>query len=324
MYIILLALTAVLWALNMGATNFAISFSPSVGSKIIKKNRALILFAAFVLAGAVLIGGNVVRTLSGRIIPKEFLGREVVLIILFSAGISLHTANFMKIPVSTSITIVGSFVGAGMYFGALNYMFILKMVFIWVSVGAVAYFLTYYLTKLFYPPTNKNLWIYEKLFKHEEKLKKWTLYTDCYSAFGDGSNNVPNVVGPLVAVGLLSQMAGFWIFAPLFALGAFLFGRGVLSTVSEEIIPLGVLSSSVVSLMISSFTVFCSLLGIPAPNVVFSAMSILGVQTAKEESKHAQLFIHPVTKKILMVWLITPLAALFLTYITLSIAGPPK
>lgn len=318
-YIIVLIVVSVFWTLNMGASNFAVSFSPSVGSDIIKKNKAILLFTVFVLVGSLLLGGNVAKTLSSKIIPKEYLNGIVILIILFSASVSLFVANIIKIPQSTSITVVGSFAGAGLFFGVLNYFEILKMALVWITVSMLSYYLTYFIAGRMYPPSPKNFRFHEKLFKHEGKLKRWTLWTDCYSAFGCGTNNVANVVGPLVAAGILGQRTGFLVFAPLFGLGAFLFGRGVLNTISKEVVPLGVASASVVSLVVSSFIVFCSLLGIPAPYVQFSSASILAVQTVKEETEHTKMLFHPITKKIFLVWAVTPAISLSVSYILLKV-----
>ncbi|MBM3709434.1 MAG: hypothetical protein FJW61_03315, partial [Actinobacteria bacterium] len=141
-----------------------------------------------------------------------------------------------------------------------------------------------------------------------------TLFTDFYSAFGIGTNNVANVVGPLMAVNLIKPVTGFLIFSFLFGLGGFILGRGVLNTVSKEIVPLGGISASVVSLVVSSIIITCSLLGLPAPYVQLSSLSILAIHTIKEEKNHKQILVHPTIKKILKVWLITPLVSILICY----------
>ncbi len=108
---IFLIIISIFWAMNMGASNFAVFFAPSVGSNLIRRNKALLLFTIFVLLGSILVGGRVAKTLSGKIISSEFITSQVVLIILFSAGISLFLANILRIPQSTSIITVGSFIG---------------------------------------------------------------------------------------------------------------------------------------------------------------------------------------------------------------------
>ena len=319
--ILLLIIISIFWAMNMGASGLAVSFAPSVGSNIIKKNRAVVLFTIFVLIGALLVGGRVAKTLSSKIIAPELITQPVVLVILFSACIALFLANVLKIPQSTSIIIISSFVGAGLYFKSLNFSLIRYLIFVWVGISALSYFLTYFIARKIYPPRQKNLRFYEKFFCHEAKLKKWTLFTDFYSAFGIGTNNVANVVGPLMAANIVSPSVGFLVFSLLFGFGGLILGKGVLNTVSKEIVPLGTISASIVSLVVSTFIIACSLLGLPAPYVQFSSLSILAIHTAKEEKNHSETLFHPITKKILKVWVLTPILSIIICYSILLLLG---
>lgn len=319
MILIILIIISVFWAMNMGASGLAVSFAPSVGSNIIKKKKAVIFFTIFVLLGSFLVGGRVAKTLSSKIIPAEFISPQVVLVILISACVSLFLANIFKIPQSTSIIIVGAFAGAGIYFKALNISLIGYLILIWISVSTLSYFITYFIAQKIYPPRRENLRLYEKFFYHKNKLAKWTLLTDFYSAFGIGTNNVANVVGPLIAANLINPDFGFLIFSLLFGLGGFILGKGVLNTVSKEIVPLGVVSAAVVSLVVSTFIIVCSVLGLPAPYVQFSTFSILAIHTVKEQKNHSQTLVHPITKKILKVWILTPLLSIVVCYSLLSL-----
>lgn len=315
--IILIFAIAIFFAINMGASGFAVSFAPSAGSNIVKRKKALILFTIFVLVGAALVGIRVAKTLSGKIIPPQFITQDTILVILIAAAVSLFLANMLKIPQSTSIVTVGSLAGTGLYFRSLNLSMILYLIFVWIAVSLLSYFVTYFMAKGFYPLHQNNLRFHERLFRHHDKLAKWTLWTDCYSAFGVGTNNVANVVGPLIGAGVIAPSMGFFAFSLLFGLGGFLLGRGVLNTISKEIVPLGVVSASLVSLVVTSFIVGCSLLGLPAPYVQFSSLSILAIYTVKEGKGHMHTMAHPITKKILKVWVFTPLLSIFISYFLL-------
>lgn len=317
--IILLLAISIFWAMNMGASGLAVSFAPSVGSNIIKKNKAVILFTIFVLLGSLLVGGRVAKTLSSKIVAPEFISEPVVLIILLSSSVALFLANLLKIPQSTSMIIVGSFIGAGIFFRSLNVSLIMRLLAIWISVSIVSYFITYFITSRIYPPRPNNLRFYEKFFSHKDKLQKWTLFTDYYSAFGIGTNNVANVVGPLVAANIINPTFGFLFFSLIFGVGSFVLGRGVLNTVSKEVVPLGLVSASIVSLVVSTFIIVCSILGLPAPYVQFSSLSILAIHTVKEEKNHAETLVHPITKRILKVWFLTPILSIIVCYLLLSI-----
>lgn len=315
----ILTIISIFWAMNMGASGLAVSFAPAVGSKIIKKEKAVVFFTIFVLIGAFLVGGRVAKTLSSRIIAPEFISQPVVLIILTSACISLFLANLLRIPQSTSIIIVSAFVGAGLYFKSLNIGLIIYLISVWIGVSLLSYFVTYLIANKIYPPRKGNLRFYERFFYHKNKLRRWTLFTDFYSAFGIGTNNVANVVGPLIAANTISPNIGFLCFSLLFGLGGYIFGKGVLNTVSEEIVPLGIISASIVSLIVTTFIISCSLLGLPAPYVQFSSLSILAIHTVKEEKEHIHTLVHPLTKRILKVWIFTPVLSGIICYLLLSI-----
>lgn len=321
MAILLLIIISICWAMNMGASGLAVSFAPSVGSNIITRKKAVVFFTIFVLIGALLAGGRVAGTLSSKIIAPEFITQPVVLVILFSACIALFLANVFNIPQSTSIIIVSSFAGAGLYFNSLNLALIGYLLIIWAGGSLLSYFLTYFIARRIYPPRQRNLRFYERFLCRQDKLRKWTLFTDYYSALGIGTNNVANVVGPLIAADIIKPYAGFLIFSLFFGWGSLLLGKGVLNTVSKEIIPLGDISASLVSLIVSTFIIICSLLGLPAPYVQFSSLAILAIHTVKEEKKHCQTLAHPLTKKILRVWAFTPVLSVIICYSILSLLG---
>ncbi len=316
---VLLITIAAFLAMNMGASGMAVSFAPSLGGKLISRKVAVLSFTSLILLGSLVTGRRVAHTLSGRIVSPEDLDSQVVLIIIIAAAISLFSANMLKIPQSTSIITVGSVSGVGLYFGSLNIPFLLFLLASWLIIPLMAYFTTYHLGKKIFPPRQKNLHLYEKMFFHQNKLKRWTIATDCYGAFGLGTNNVANVVGPLFAASIIQQTQGFVVFSLIFGIGAFAMGKGVLNTVSKEIIPLGTVSSSLVSLVVSSYIIFSSLLGLPAPYVQFSSFSILAIHTLKEEKNHGQTLFHPLTRKIFIVWIFSLLLSIFTSYFLLKI-----
>ncbi|GAB4312447.1 MAG: sulfate permease [Candidatus Sumerlaeia bacterium] len=318
---ILTFLISIFWALNMGASGFAVTFAPSYGARLLSRRQALLLFTGAVVAGALLIGARVVKTLSKGIVPLERIQAEhplaagaMVLVILGASALALFIANRVHIPQSTSIMIVGAIVGAGMFVNEVNWSLIARLLAVWVAFSVLAYFTTWGIGKLIYPPRPGNFKLYEKFFRHEKKLKALTVATDVYAAFGIGTNNVANVVGPLVGAGLFEKpWLGLLVFSPLFGLGALMLGRGVIETTSKEVIPLGTVSASLISLVTASFLIAASWLRLPAPYVQLSAMAVLAVHTFKEEVTPAMTMRHPITKKFLKVWLFTPLLGMGVT-----------
>ncbi|MGD2279237.1 MAG: inorganic phosphate transporter, partial [Candidatus Omnitrophota bacterium] len=243
-----LTLLVFFFALNMGGGNFAASFAAAHGGKILNKRSAQILFIVFVFLGAICVGKPVATTLGSKIISPQFVKVDTVLIIFFSATISLFIANLLHVPQSTSLVTVGSIAGVGLYFTAINIKTFLYLVPFWLFLPVTGYLLTFLLGKIVYPPRKSNFWIYEKLVNHKERLKVFVIVASCYNAFSVGTNNVANAVGPLAGTGIISKWLGLALIAPVFGLGSLAF-HGLLKTTSEKIVPLGLLTATIICLV---------------------------------------------------------------------------
>lgn len=313
----LLIILVILFAMNMGGSGIASSFAASYGSKMIKKNFAVILFTIFAFMGAFTIGRNVIKTLSSNIISMELINFDVAIIIILSATLTLTLANYLKIPQSTSMVTVAAIAGAGVFFRQIYLKLLLLILLSWIILPVIAFFLTYYLYKITYPPTNTNLWIYEKFFKKEKGVKLLTLIASCYGAFAIGTNNVANAVGPLVGAEIITPSIGLLLIAPFLGLGAFIFGKNTIETFGKEIVPLGTISAPLISFVTGTLLIFASLLGFPFPCVQLSCASILAISSVK--NGHSYTMNHSVVKKIFTVWSITPLISAGVTFLLLSI-----
>ncbi|HLD28741.1 MAG TPA: inorganic phosphate transporter [bacterium] len=308
--IIPLILISAFLAVNMGVSGFAVSFTPSYGSGILKKRDAVILYAIFVFAGGILVGPRVVETLVGKI-SLQRIGTASSLIIIVSATIMMTLSNLLKIPQSTSFVAVAAFVGAGLFHGAVNWQTVIRIIRVAALFSAASFALTYWLARRVYPPHPDNLKFYEKFYAHRSKFKKFIVWTDIYSAFGIGTNNVANVVAPFVAAVPAAPLLPLAGAAPFFGLGSYLWGEKVLKTVSKDIIPIGEISASVVSLITASFVIIASLLGLPTPYVQFSTFSVLAVSCVKDG--FGKTFEKAIFKKIVSVWLLVPAATALLS-----------
>ncbi|MCD8213611.1 MAG: inorganic phosphate transporter [Campylobacter sp.] len=131
-------------AFNIGGNDVANSFGTSVGAKTLTLKQALIIAAIFELSGAIFAGSEVTDTIRKGIInfPTDTLNPMIFVAIMISAllssGLWLFYATKKGLPVSTTHSIVGGIVGAGLIMGYTNYdgSHALEMV-SWSKIGSI-------------------------------------------------------------------------------------------------------------------------------------------------------------------------------------------
>ena len=297
--------------MNMGGSNMTPAFAAVYGAKLIKHRQAVVWFTLFVALGGLLLGYNVVRTLGGGIIPAGYMTLNVVLLIILSSSIGLFIANLLKVPESTSWTTVFAISGVGLALGHLNYSIYLKIAPFWIGLPLISFALTYFLYKKIYPPRQENLYLYQAFLSHKSKVKSLAIFSSFYIAFAAGTNNVANAVGPLAGAGLISPIFGLLIVGPPFGPGGLVFGTKLTKTVGEEIVPLGLISASLVSLVTASLLVIASALGIPQSLVQLQALSVMAIGSVKHEN---HIVSQAASRRIFLAWAITPVLAFSLAY----------
>lgn len=109
-------------ALNIGANDVANNVGPAVGSGALTLGAAILLAAVFEAAGALVAGGDVVSTIKKGIIDPSHLTDVQTFVWLMTAALLagalwLNLATWMGAPVSTTHSIVGGVLGAGVAAG---------------------------------------------------------------------------------------------------------------------------------------------------------------------------------------------------------------
>ncbi|MDG6777466.1 inorganic phosphate transporter [Thiomicrorhabdus sp. zzn3] len=105
-------------ALNIGANDVANNVGPAVGSKALTLTGAIILAAIFESSGALIAGGDVVSTIKKGIIDPALIGDSdtfiwLMIAALLAGAMWLNVATAIGAPVSTTHSIVGGVLGAG-------------------------------------------------------------------------------------------------------------------------------------------------------------------------------------------------------------------
>ncbi len=166
-FIIMAVVFGLFMAWGIGANDVANAMATSVGSKAITIKQAIIIAAIFELAGALLAGGEVTKTIRKGMVDAELLSSSPDLLIygmlasLLAAGIWLLVATFYGWPVSTTHSIVGAIVGfaaVGIGIEAVHWAKVGTIAMSWVVspllAGTIAYILFMSVQKLILTTSN--------------------------------------------------------------------------------------------------------------------------------------------------------------------------
>ncbi|MBT7409579.1 MAG: inorganic phosphate transporter [Methylococcales bacterium] len=112
-------------AMNIGANDVANNVGPAVGSQALTLTGAIIIAAVFEASGALLAGGEVVGTIKKGIIDPAMITNAdtfiwLMMAALLAGGVWLNIATALGAPVSTTHSIVGGVLGAGIAAGGLG------------------------------------------------------------------------------------------------------------------------------------------------------------------------------------------------------------
>jgi len=112
-------------AVNIGANDVANNVGPAVGSRALTMTGAILIAAIFEGAGALVAGGEVVSTIKKGIIDPALINDTdtfiwVMMGALLAGAVWLNIATALGAPVSTTHSIVGGVLGAGIAAGGIE------------------------------------------------------------------------------------------------------------------------------------------------------------------------------------------------------------
>lgn len=122
-------------AMNIGANDVANNMGPAVGSGAMTMGWAIVVAAVFEALGAIVAGGDVVGTIKGGIIdPADIASPTLFAWVMFAALLAgalwLNLATALGAPVSTTHSIIGAVMGAGIAAGGWGMVN-------WSTIGAI-------------------------------------------------------------------------------------------------------------------------------------------------------------------------------------------
>lgn len=311
---IFVVLVAAIFAVNVGASGTAAAMSEAYGSGALKKKLALLLVAVFTLAGAVLVGGEVVETIGKGIVPEGFVTPELISVAVFCAVIPLLLANLLGIPLSTSEVTVGALIGVGLAVGGLQVGTVGLIVLSWLLLPVLAFGVAGVLLKLIGLPL-------EGILKGRRSpvvgrvMAGLLIGGGSYTAFAAGANNTANAVGPLVGAGILSSTTGLVLGGLCLGLGAVVLGGRVLETNGRGITQLSMPAGLMVNLTSATLVLGMSLVGMPVPLTQATTGAIAGVGFARSGRKGVHI---GVIKRVVSMWVLSPAVSLMLAFFLMN------
>lgn len=326
---------AIFLAINMGGSGTSPAFSAAYGASLIPRSLIPGLFGIMVFIGAVTAGKNVAITLGNGIMPAQTMDITVTSIVLLSVALSLLMANLLGIPQSTSQSTVFALSGPALYFDVLKTdKLVFEILPTWFILPLIAFGLTYAAGKYIYPPMHKkrSRFRFDTIRDHPG-LQALVIISSLYVAFAIGTNNVANASGPIASMIMneldianteanfkLIMVLSILIIAPAFGIGSSLLGYKVVRTTGKEIVELGPLSASVISIITATLLLLASVTkGIPTSLVQLNTGAILAIGCAKVGCK--EIFSKSSVHKFWVVWVVAPLLSFVLSFSLTWLAG---
>jgi len=307
--IIIAFLVAVFMGINIGGNNAAAAMGAAYGAKARTKYQAVVLIGIFSFLGAVLSGGEVIKTLGKGILPSGTIILEGAIIAVAAAGLTVFLANMIRVPISTSQAAVGAVVGVGLFYGVskINTPVIGNILIWWVVTPVLAWLLAYLMGKYLY--TDILVWIADHSDSEASIRKGLNILltiSGCYVAYSAGANNAANAVGPFVGANIIPSLEGAVLGGISIGFGALILGGRVLDTVGNDICELCVVRAVFVEFISALIVHIASINGIPVSLGEIVAAGVIGIGCA---NTGMHIVKSDTVKKILIAWFVSPLLA---------------
>jgi PiT family inorganic phosphate transporter len=301
---------------SIGANDAANCVGAAIGSRKISFRNGILLTAIFGFLGAILIGHRVVKTVGKGIVPLDKIDPTIAVYIAlaacFGAGLWVIFATYLRIPVSTSHSIVGAVGGAGLAVGAPIIWGKLGSIFIgWLATPFGSALMAF----IFYYPIRFILYALIPRRFRERILAFLIVLASAYLAFSWGGNDVANATGVIMGSGLASSFTATLIGGTAIIIGVVTWGYKVIETVGFKItrfIPV----MTIVAQFASALNVYVyTMLGLP----VSTSHSIVGAVVGVGLVTGKHVFDVRLARDIVFAWAVTPFAAGFVSLLIMTL-----
>lgn len=283
------------------------TFAGIYGSRILNMKQIMIFATIFAVAGALLLGEAVSKTVGKGILVN--LDDAIVITILISTAIWLILSSALRLPISTTHATIGAVIGLGIALNAsLNWLKIIELSIWWVLSPIIGYVVSFIVFKLMRAYKIKHLNGFQSLEKTEKSFTYIVLIIICITAFSRAGNDCSNAVGIVVGIGDIQVNLLLLITGLSLAGGLLVLGRGVIKNVGS--ITVLYPSTAFASQIPTAAILFLgTALGIPLSGSHMLVASLVGLSKASHTPAKKGLW------KIVLIWLVTFPAAAILSII---------
>jgi PiT family inorganic phosphate transporter len=301
---------------SIGANDAANSLGTAVGARVLSLRQGIILISIFGLLGAMVEGEAVSRTIGKGIVNLSALppltAEWVALVAIFAACLWVVIATYLKMPISTSHSIVGAVAGAGLAIAAPVHWKVMRDIFLcWVltPVGAaVISVVLYQILRVVFPRVVPERW-------SAKVLKLLIIVSGCYVAFSWGANDVANATGLLPETGMISARASIALGGLSIVLGVMTWGYKVIETIGSQITNLLPLMAFAAQLASAINVHVYTILGIP----VSTSHSIVGAIVGVGLVRGTKVVNMRIMREIVTCWVATPFVSGILAFVLLKV-----
>ena len=320
---------------SLGASDAANIFGTAVGTKMVRFKTAAIISSIFIIIGAVYAGSGASQTLGTLGSVNTLAGAFMVAL---AAALTIYWTVKLSLPVSTSQAIVGSIIGWNFFAGKPTDIAVLgKIVGTWVFcpvLAGVIAVLLYYMVRFVIRHCHITL------IRQDCYTRIGLILAGAFGAYALGANNIANVMGvfvsssPLQAVDIGSLLTLsptqvlFFIGGIAISVGVFTYSRGLMTTVGNGIVKMSplmawvaVVSQALVLYFFASQRLQHFLISHDLPSFplvpVSSSQAIIGAVIGIGLAKGAYRINWGLIGRIAFGWILTPVAAALLCYISL-------
>ncbi|MEH1937887.1 MAG: inorganic phosphate transporter [Nostoc sp.] len=308
MLLISLFIATLFLAYSNGANDNFKGVATLFGSRTSSYQTAILWATFTTLAGAVaatFLASKLIKNFSGKgLVPDAIANApEFHLAVAIAAGLTVLIATLMGFPISTTHSLTGAIVGAGLVaiglkvnFTALGSSFILPLLLspiIAIPLGAGIYSLSNYINSKLHLSVNQKM------------IDTCHFVSAATVSFARGLNDTPKIVSLLLIIEYFSIQGGMITIAIAMALGGLLNSQKVALTMSEKITSMNHTQGLSANIVTGVLVIAASRFGLPVSTTYVSVGSIFGVGLIGKKSNMR------VFSQILLSWILTfPTAAI--------------